>query len=206
MHTDHTGHSYMQDAYYQIKYRNVSYKQEESRINRTPAPAKPSPKITVLPDRKKTPTPPFNCYAYAINKTDDFYRPGGIAGNPMIEGSSAETILDHVRMDMKAMNISYMTALGPNSRMPSGSNMIAMRAERPGGAEDYHFMVKKSGDSFWSFKSGESPVFKIEGGLNPSQVSWDGYQNMTVIGEPETWDTWVQDKYTGPIKYIIVTP
>ena len=117
-----------------------------------------------------------------------------------------EEFCGRVVKDMEELRRKSTPANGPNDPVPKGSSIIAMKIGYFGGRWDYHFMAKHSGDSFWSFQTGQGGVaVKIEGGLNPEQVYWSSYDNIGIAPEINLLVK-TEDAYTSDTKYLIISP
>ena len=104
----------------------------------------------------------YNCYAYAIGYTDDFYDPGFTNPNHIITNSTTiSTIAAYAKEDLQS-SLSYscvhVTSSMPDSNIVSGRSVICVRKQTNavGGFCDYHFM-KLTNDG-WLHKPGSGAI------------------------------------------------
>ena len=112
----------------------------------------------------------FNCYAYALGRSDDFYYPGSFVGATYqpywdVEQSARHTYLD-LTQGLGFDCVKQHTTL-PNLDVPFGTNVIALRvANLPvNGIKDYHFMrLNRVEGNYWNHKPGGTAVltFNLE--------------------------------------------
>jgi RHS repeat-associated protein len=101
----------------------------------------------------------YNCYAYAIGRTDLRMNPGYFSDSKF--KLNIDTLKDYVCADLKKLG--YNSKPVEKTYKPtSKETMIALRI----GPSDYHFM-KRMSDGSWTHKPGQTAIIKLIG--NP----WD---------------------------------
>lgn len=121
----------------------------------------------------------YNCYAYAINKTDDFYNPGSFSDGDFSMSLSIYQMALLVKNDLIELGYSdaRVSAARPtSSSLDSGEKAICIRK----GDYDFHFM-KLSG-STWYHKPSYTNVLKYKYDPSYSRV-WTNeasYMGMTI--------------------------
>jgi len=105
----------------------------------------------------------YNCYAYAIGRTDGFYWPGKFSTIPNKSNfdihDTVYTMACHVRADLMSQTFAKqcvaITTTAPTS-LSSGQSCMCIRKA----ANDYHFMKLKDGE--WYHKPGQSAPLKYK--------------------------------------------
>ena len=144
----------------------------------------------------------YNCYAYALGRTDGFYKPGDFSEKTYSESLSISTLADYVIADLhNSSSTGYSlpcvwksTSCPTYTSLRTGEYVICIRKDSQTPYIDFHFM-KLTSDG-WLHKPAWSNPLKYIG--NPSTtVDW--------IGEGSYLNTAYIDTslcYTGTIYYI----
>ena len=113
----------------------------------------------------------FNCYSFAIGKTDRVYNPGYFS-NRSLNLNSVTGIKTNVEKDVQSLGMSiYNTNVSAAIEAHCWKIALKIRA-----GADYHFMMK-SRTADWRFKAGRGgPVMQVLSGKTPSSITWDMYK------------------------------
>lgn len=124
--------------------------------------------------------PSYNCYAYALGRTDDFYEPGDFCGGEYNDAASIQNVATVVKEDLKALgHVCVKIRTTKPSSLGSWSKLIAVRKDTTydfGGINDFHFARYIS--STWRHKPGGTAV-------------------LTFINAPSNSNTWTNENYDG---------
>lgn len=136
----------------------------------------------------------FNCYSYAIGRTESSYSPGYFSGRN-INLNSFTGIKLNVEEDIKALGMGIYDC-GVNTSIPGHCWQIALRI-RPG--DDFHFMSRNRNMS-WGFKAGKiCPVMEVLNGRTPNDITWDMYEPSN-----GTYSVFQSNYYTSTIAYMMI--
>ena len=113
----------------------------------------------------------FNCYSFAIGKTDRVYDPGYFS-NRSLNLNSVTGIKTNVEKDVQSLGMSiYNTNVSATIEAHCWKIALKIRA-----GADYHFMMT-SRTADWRFKAGiGGPVMQVLSGKTPSSITWDMYK------------------------------
>ena len=135
----------------------------------------------------------YNCYGYAINKTDNFYSPGDFSDGDFSLSLTIYQMANLVKDDLIELGYSdaRVTSTRPTtSSLASGEKAICIRK----GDEDFHFM--KLSSSTWYHKPGNTHVLKYNYTPSYSREWTNECSFMGVTSAPDT-------TYDSSIYYII---
>ncbi|MCR5736685.1 MAG: hypothetical protein K6G64_03445 [Eubacterium sp.] len=127
-----------------------------------------TPKYNSFADKITTQTSKYNCYAYALNKTQ-WSVIGQFSGH-IVKKMNITNLLGGVMNDLIKLGYCVKT-VKVNYKPKIGETMIALRS----GKRDYHFM-KKVGKK-WKHKPGGTAI-------------------LTLKGKPEDYNPWYSEFYT----------
>ena len=161
----------------------------------------------------------YNCYAYAIGKTDDFYRPGFrrcrsanysyLLGEGKVDTIAALAVNDLTDMGYKCV---YYTSTKPNETvLNSASRVICVRiTSRAAQHKDFHFMKYDKNSSKWLHKPGSSAILRYK--YSPDSKVWtneglfyNGYLAGTVDYKSEIYYIVIYGNH-GATKYTYTVP
>lgn len=132
----------------------------------------------------------YNCYAYAVYRTDAFYWPGKFSGvtNFNVNNYNASELASHVYADLKSSEFSnkcvILTTEKPSS-VASDQYVICIRK----GPDDFHLMRSGTG-SVWRHKPGGTNPLKYKYS-NPASTVWTNecYVNGTYFSGDTYYDS-----------------
>lgn len=139
----------------------------------------------------------YNCYAYALGLTDDFYWPGYFSNTPNYDdfdlSDSIYSLACDVKADLKSSTFSNKCVVVTTTRPTSLSSGLSCMCIRKG-EKDLHFM-KMSGSS-WYHKPGPTNPLKYK--YNPSTSrTWSNESSINGVSRaPDIY-------YDSAIYYII---
>lgn len=110
----------------------------------------------------------YNCYAFAIGRTDKFYRPGELSGKSYDLSLGLDTLVQYIEFDLKAINnpcVDISTARPVIGSLNDNQTAICFRI----GSEDFHFMRMESDG--WYHKPGNTTPLKYNS-LPMSSTIW----------------------------------
>ncbi len=130
----------------------------------------------------------YNCYAYALGRSDDFYSPGDFSDQDLILNSMIiYEIALMVKDDLKSSTFNYQcVSVGltrPNfDSLSSGQTTICVRKGDNGYFYDFHFMKLFSSDA-WRHKPGQTAIltydYQPEHNVDWISETYDGYNAST---------------------------
>lgn len=126
--------------------------------------------------------PNYNCYAYALGKTDDFHHPGEYSGYSYDGRDSVDTIANHVVNDLKSSKLNYGCVKKQKTKpsyIDNTTNIIALRKYEGDDStvySDYHFA--KLNSSGWYHKPGGNAILKFK-------------------NDPSSYIYWTNERYDG---------
>lgn len=128
----------------------------------------------------------YNCYAYALGKTDSWYYVGESSGHNLtqvdIADKSIYEIATYVKADLQSSSLNKMcvkivSARPSYSSLSSGQTAICVRKGSDGIMYDYHFMKLFNGD-VWRHKPGGTAILTYDylpsNSRNWTNESYDG--------------------------------
>ncbi len=134
----------------------------------------------------------YNCYGYALGRSDSFVNPGAFSNQSFNMGLSISEMADLVRDDLSSLGFySSKSLTKPSSLASYVDGLICIRK----GAGDFHFMLGANSTTYWTHKPGNTNPLKWNYTL-PSAKVWTNeavFQNSYV---PST------TTYTSSIYYI----
>ena len=101
-------------------------------------------------------------------------------------------------MGMLRRNLIIMKVTQNTPSYSSSRHVLAVKVRMAGVNWDYHFIRLRKSEQQWSFKAGwYGPVFRLNAGLKPNQITWYGYSC-------KDGKTWKPDNglYNGALYYI----
>lgn len=100
----------------------------------------------------------YNCYAYAVGKSDKFYQPGEKSGRTYSLSLDLNTLVNYVKYDLAAFGYPCIevTTTRPTAYIDGDAKAIAFRI----GDTDFHFMKLDKSDGRWYHKPGETRPLK----------------------------------------------
>lgn len=126
----------------------------------------------------------YNCYAYAIGRTDDFYEPGELSLGQRLQKVNFHTVLAALIQDFKAKGSDFKF-VNKDYKPARGEKMIAYKTTDFYGDGDFHFMKYIPGTDTWRHKPGARGILTYQKNLD--EAKWD----------PEAYDiksrAWVYD-------------
>jgi hypothetical protein len=150
----------------------------------------------------------YNCYSYAIGRTDSWYNPGKFAhpgNNAVVSNMPVEDVAQLVKEDLEFLGYGNVystdTAPDPASLEPHQKLICVRIGHFTSGMgdyndfKDYHFMKYNKEDGYWYHKPGSSAPLKYK--YHPAYDSWTGENSFNGI-ESEG-----QVIYDGDIWYIV---
>lgn len=144
----------------------------------------------------------YNCYAYAIGRSDDFYQPGDFSKQHYVHTADITSVANMVKDDLQG-GLGYSCVKLQSDRPPSTSgwtNVIAVRKDMTYdyyGINDFHF-ARLSGFS-WYHKPSKTAVLRFNSPPTNSIIwtneRYDGTNNLA----PDIW-------YESNIVYLLYKP
>lgn len=136
----------------------------------------------------------YNCYAYAINETDDWLCPGDLSGFVYTVSLSVYTVAQYVKADLEELgyvNVTICETMPETANIGIHEKVICVRIK---GGVDFHFM-KLDGDA-WYHKPSYTNTLKYnhipsEGRNWNNECSYRGEEYEPTL------------EYTSAIRYIV---
>lgn len=133
----------------------------------------------------------YNCYSYALGRTDNFWNPGNLSGIYYTSLPTLSQLRQYVQQDLETLGydcVKTSTIRPTSSSIPSGAKVICLRS----GSVDYHFMKYYS--SMWLHKPGNTQLLQWKY-TSPGAKYWTN--EYVYKGVPYEGDT----EYTSTIYY-----
>ena len=152
----------------------------------------------------------FNCYSLALGIYNRHINPGDFCNWPLYDPDvdeadergayvSVDDIAERVKRDLLTMGkkakVKSLAEANVAVRVTSPNRIDKRTGSR--GDFDFHFMYKHP-ELGWSFKAGQGHVYILNDGLDPSNVSWDMYDEVTGAVKEK-------NAYVGRIIYLKIT-
>ncbi len=138
----------------------------------------------------------YNCYAYAINKTDEWLEPGGKSGQPYDLNWSVYDVANCTKDDLEALgytNVEICPAMPRLANLQIHEKVIAVRIKQ---GVDFHYM--KFNVDAWYHKPGNTNTLKYN--YTPTyNRNWTNEYSFR--GEEHKGNV----EYDSPIQYIVYT-
>ena len=115
----------------------------------------------------------YNCYAYAIHKSDKWYLAGNISGGSYCVGTATvQDIADLVRDDLENMGYSNIVQYDYIPIIDATQELICFRKTSPtSDSQDFHFMRYDYETSAWYHKPGNSAILRYNG-IPENDTEW----------------------------------
>lgn len=142
----------------------------------------------------------YNCYAYALGRTDAFYEPGEFVEEGYDDDDGVSVLADLTKQDLQVLgyNCVKTQSYRPTS-YGSWSNIMALRRETENEFNnlfDFHFAKLSASDLTWLHKPGSTGILRFKNAPSNS-VEWsnESYNGVEMVA-PNTW-------YDSNIVYIL---
>lgn len=139
----------------------------------------------------------YNCYAFAIGKTDRRYTPGELSGSSWMAGNSAYTAAVYARQDLLAQGYTNVAIFDIPPTISGNDGVICVRTTSD--KRDYHFMRYYPYLGKWRHKPGTSLPIQYKYAPN-GYGSWTNEYSKNDVDYPGSI------YYSSTIYYIRFTP
>ena len=114
----------------------------------------------------------YNCYSYAIDRTETWWCPGGISGNIFDINWPIDVMANYVKDDLEAIGYSKIFIDTMPVSPELDEKLICIRRSLTGAPwdQDFHFMRYNADDDSWYHKPGWTSILRYIGKPTNSRV------------------------------------
>lgn len=127
----------------------------------------------------------YNCYAYAIGRTEAWYNPGEFSGVTLDLTKSISEIAQLVKKDLNVLGYYDVVVSADKPEVDSEAKLICVRKNNDN--RDYHFMKYENGS--WYHKPSNAAILRYKYDADYADWTNEAYHNGTYYAPTITYDS-----------------